>query len=190
MLSSVQAQYSRLCPIVSSFRYNSSLESYVMTDGQSASLSWNKARVWGLRSDFYYCQTVTGLSIWGALSDERTGLSFTTYAGPHQRSHSRVPVVGTRDHILLSQVRDFPFRHLIRLAGLRWRYSIPPSHGILGLVSSCLPYNLSARSTVENPVYSGTSFVARGLLPRESILFPIVAQKWLYTLQCKFLQEQ
>jgi hypothetical protein len=38
---------------------------------------------------------------------------------------------GTRDHILLSQVRDFSFRRLLRLAGLRWRYSTPPPDGIL-----------------------------------------------------------
>jgi hypothetical protein len=36
---------------------------------------------------------------------------------------------GTRYHILLSQIRDFPFRRLLRLAGSRWRYSIPPPHG-------------------------------------------------------------
>jgi hypothetical protein len=36
---------------------------------------------------------------------------------------------GTRDHILLSQIRDFPFRRLLRLAGLRWKYSAPPPHG-------------------------------------------------------------
>jgi hypothetical protein len=30
-------------------------ESYVMTDGQSASLSWNKAPIWGLRPDFDRC---------------------------------------------------------------------------------------------------------------------------------------
>jgi hypothetical protein len=47
-----------------------------MTDGQSASLSWNKAPIWGLRPDVYYCLTVTGFLMWGALSDERTGLSF------------------------------------------------------------------------------------------------------------------
>jgi hypothetical protein len=29
----------------------------------------------------------------------------------------------TRGHILLSQIRAFPFRRLLRLAGLRWRYS-------------------------------------------------------------------
>jgi hypothetical protein len=37
--------------------------------------------------------------------------------------------LGTRDHILLSHIRDFPFRRLLRLAGLWWRYSTPPPHG-------------------------------------------------------------
>jgi hypothetical protein len=36
----------------------------------------------------------------------------------------------TRGHILLSQIRDFPFRRLLRLARLRWRYSTPPPHGL------------------------------------------------------------
>jgi hypothetical protein len=35
----------------------------------------------------------------------------------------------TRGHIWLSQIRDFPFRRLLRLAGSRWRYSIRPPHG-------------------------------------------------------------
>jgi hypothetical protein len=35
-------------------------ESYVTTDGQPASLSWNKAPFWGLRQDLYYCLTVAG----------------------------------------------------------------------------------------------------------------------------------
>jgi hypothetical protein len=52
----------------------------------------NKASIWGLRPDFYYNQTVAGLSMWGAFSDERTGLSFTVLAGPRQRSHSLVQV--------------------------------------------------------------------------------------------------
>jgi hypothetical protein len=29
-------------------------EFYVTTDGQPASLSWNKAPIWGLRPDLYY----------------------------------------------------------------------------------------------------------------------------------------
>jgi hypothetical protein len=59
---------------------------------QSASLSSNKAPIWVLGPDLYYSQTVAGLLIWGALSDERTGLPFTISAGPRQRSHSRVLV--------------------------------------------------------------------------------------------------
>jgi hypothetical protein len=47
----------------------------------------------GLQPDFNYCQKVEGLLIWGALSDERTGLSFMIAAGPHQRSHSWVRVL-------------------------------------------------------------------------------------------------
>jgi hypothetical protein len=67
--------------------------------------------------------------MWGALSDERTGLSFTIAAGLASAvilgSESR----GTRDHILLRQIRDFPFRRLLRLAGLQWKYSTPPPQG-------------------------------------------------------------
>jgi hypothetical protein len=51
-------------------------ESHVTT-----SLSWNKAPIWGLRPDLYYCQTVAGLLMWGTLSDERMGLSFIIAAG-------------------------------------------------------------------------------------------------------------
>jgi hypothetical protein len=47
-------------------------QSYVTTDGQSASLFWCQAPIWSLRPDFYYCQTVVGLMVRGALSDERT----------------------------------------------------------------------------------------------------------------------
>jgi hypothetical protein len=49
--------------------------SYVTTDGQLDSLSWNKTPIWGLRPDFYYCRTVACLLMWDTLSDERTGLS-------------------------------------------------------------------------------------------------------------------
>jgi hypothetical protein len=36
-------------------------QSYVTTDGQSASLSWCQAFIWGLRPDFHCCQTFVGL---------------------------------------------------------------------------------------------------------------------------------
>jgi hypothetical protein len=60
----------------------------------------------GKRPDFYYCQTVNGLLKWGALFAARTGLSFTTAAGPHQCSHSWGQVLHTYDHILLSEDQD------------------------------------------------------------------------------------
>jgi hypothetical protein len=43
------------------------VQSYVTTDGQPASLSWNKAPIWGLRSDLDYCLTVAGLSMFIAV---------------------------------------------------------------------------------------------------------------------------
>jgi hypothetical protein len=73
-------------------RTESEYESYVTTDSQSASLSWNKAPISGLQPDIYYCQTIAGLLMWGALSYERKSLSFATAAGPRQRSHFRVRV--------------------------------------------------------------------------------------------------
>jgi hypothetical protein len=50
-----------------------------MTDGHSASLSWNRASVLGLRPDFCYSMTGIRLLMWGAFYDKRTGLSFTMY---------------------------------------------------------------------------------------------------------------
>jgi hypothetical protein len=82
-------------------------ESYITTDGQLASLSWNKEPILGLRPDFYYCQTIPSLLLWGALSDEGTGLSFTIVPGPRQLSR------GTRDSILLSQIGYFHFPRLL-----------------------------------------------------------------------------
>jgi hypothetical protein len=58
-------------------------QSYVTTDRQSVSLSWNKAPIWGLKPYLYYCLTVAGLLMWGVLSDERTGLSFANLFSFH-----------------------------------------------------------------------------------------------------------
>jgi hypothetical protein len=48
--------------------------------------------IWGPRPVFCYSQTVKGLLMWGGLSDERTGLSLITAAGPRRRTYSRVQV--------------------------------------------------------------------------------------------------
>jgi hypothetical protein len=116
-------------------------QSYVTTDGQPASLSWNKASFWGLRPDLYYCLTVAGLLIWApSLASGRICrlqlllvLASAVIFGSEFRR--------TRGHILLSQIRDFPFRRLLRLAGSRWRYSTPPPHGCgCDIAVFCLKY--------------------------------------------------
>jgi hypothetical protein len=83
-------------------------QSYVTTDDQSASLVFVSSPIWGPRPDFYYCQTVAGLLMWGALSDERRVCRlqlFLAFASAVTLgSESR----GTHDHILLSQILDSP----------------------------------------------------------------------------------
>jgi hypothetical protein len=75
----------------------------------SPGLSWNKTPHLGLRPDIYYYQTVAGLLIWDALSDERTGLLFTISAGLRQHSHSRVRVFwDSRSYFTVSDSR-LPF---------------------------------------------------------------------------------
>jgi hypothetical protein len=85
-------------------------ESYITTDGQSTSLSWNKAPIWGFRPDFYFCQTVAGLLMWGALSLTRGRvcrlqvllvLASVVIFGSDS--------LGILDHILLSHIRNVPF---------------------------------------------------------------------------------
>jgi hypothetical protein len=84
------------------------------------------------------------------------GLSFTIAAGPRQCSpRDRVPRdswlyftvsdsrlstpggIGPRIYIpqeeggpVISPGIGFPFHRLLRLSGLRWKYSIPPPHGV------------------------------------------------------------
>jgi hypothetical protein len=94
-------------------------ESYVTTDGQPASLSWNKS-------------THLGLTTRSLLLSDSCG--FVDLGRPLWRENG--PIVHNcswpspaHGHILLSQIQDFPFHRLLRLAGSRWRYSTPPLHG-------------------------------------------------------------
>jgi hypothetical protein len=128
-------------------------ESYVTTDGQSASLSWYKAPIRGLRPDFYFRSehgirlTVTFLIPCGALCDERTGLSFVCTAGPCQRSLSRVLVSwDLSPYFTVSDLR-LPFCRLLRLAGSWWRYSTPPPHWDALIRATRCCYIDSARTT-------------------------------------------
>jgi hypothetical protein len=102
-------------------------QSHIATGDQSVSKSWYRAPSWGPWPDIYCSSTVTVLFLFGALSDERMGLSFIYTAGPCQRSVSWVLVPWD----LQSHIWDFSFRRLLRLAGSRWKYSTPPPHGVL-----------------------------------------------------------
>jgi hypothetical protein len=60
-------------------------ESYVTIDGQSVSLSWNKAPIWHLRPHFYYCHTVAGLLIWDTVwREDRSVVYNCCWSSPAQ----------------------------------------------------------------------------------------------------------
>jgi hypothetical protein len=130
-------------------------ESCVTTDSQSANVSWNKAPIWGSRPDFYYCQSVAGLLMWSALSDERTGLSFTIAAGPRQRSRSRVRVPSdSRPCFTLSDLR-LPFS----LSPTTRRATVEAFHHAARLVASL--YN-TGPDPRENTASNNPSIVVTG----------------------------
>jgi hypothetical protein len=94
---------------------SSQSQSHIPTDGWSVSQSvMVSSPIWGSCPGIYYCLTFMVLFLWGAFSDERTGLSFIYAAGPCQRSLSRVRV--PRDTRLYFTVSD-----------LRLTFSSPPT---------------------------------------------------------------
>jgi hypothetical protein len=109
-------------------------------------------------------------------------MSFTIAAGPRQRSHSRIRVPqGSLPYFSVSNSRflqpggpgprifipqeqgglvipsgtGFPFRRVLRLAGIRWRHSTPPLRGDCILVIYSLD---TARS--ENTAFNSSYIVA------------------------------
>jgi hypothetical protein len=48
-------------------------QSYVTTDGQSASLSWCQAPIWRIKAIFFFCLTISGLWVEGELSEPMSG---------------------------------------------------------------------------------------------------------------------
>jgi hypothetical protein len=117
---------------------------------QSVSKSWCRApsRTHDQIFSCYYL-TVTVLFLWGALSDEGTGLLYYMLLGLPNAIFLESESLGNRDHILLSQIWDFPFRRLFRLAESRWRYSTPPPHGFYST-----PLTLFMSECSLNPVFA------------------------------------
>jgi hypothetical protein len=116
-------------------------------------------------SGAYYQICITVRQLWSALSLSlwrENGSAFTIAADPRQSSHSWVGVPrdswpyftlsdsrlpqpgGPGPRIYIPQEEGgpvippgigFPFRRLLRLAGLRWRYSYPPPRGVTTVLS-------------------------------------------------------
>jgi hypothetical protein len=85
---------------------------YIVTDCQSIS------KFWQLRSSSRGEPSLTrGLVCVLCMLLDLTGVVFLGSKS-----------LGTRDHISLSQIWDFPFRRLLRLAGSRWMYPTPLPH--------------------------------------------------------------
>jgi hypothetical protein len=66
-----------------------------MADSLSASPSWYQAPTWDPRPFFSILSLiiffkVSGLLMWGALSDEKSSLYFSVFAGHRQRSLSQI----------------------------------------------------------------------------------------------------
>jgi hypothetical protein len=141
---------SLVAPTTISLRQSQS-QSFITTDGQSASLSWNKVPIWGLRPVLYYCQTVSGLFVWDALSEERTDLSFTFTAGPRQRSHLRVQIPwNSWPYITVSDSRLlFPSPPTTRRTTVE--VLTPPPHGMSSMIS--LSLSVRVRFTLRLAVY-------------------------------------
>jgi hypothetical protein len=76
---------------------------------------------------------------------------------------------GTSDYILLSQIRDFPFRRLLRLTELRWLYSTLSPHGLATRVRFAPTYK-STRRTDYKPRPNNIFALFLYSLPRKHIL--------------------
>jgi hypothetical protein len=135
-------------PWLSQSQSQSQSQSYIATDSHSVSKSCCRAPCGAYNQTIICCLTVTVLFLWGALSDERTGLSFVYTAGSCQRSLSR-------DHILHSQIWDFLFIASYDSQGHRGSIRHRLHTGITALVKSKyvaisyrqLSYTVAARAT-------------------------------------------
>jgi hypothetical protein len=95
------------------------------------------ARISQMNTCFHSFYITASLTRWRVCNLQ---LLLTLTSGFFLGSESR----GTRDHILLPQIRDFPSCRLLRLAGSRWRYSTPPIDVLSELFASLYKNKLSS----------------------------------------------
>jgi hypothetical protein len=166
----------------------------------------------GPKPDFCYCPTVAGLLLWGALSDERTGsvvynccwrsaaqsfsdprldklmiIFYCLRFGTPLTWRVRSPYLYTpgTEWPNYTPGSGFPFRHLLRLAGLWWKYSNPPPHGRVSAVFRFSRYISWADLTENTSTCSLFITVWRGSCggPRRKHCFP----EWLHCCVTSYL---
>jgi hypothetical protein len=105
--------------------------------------SWPDITIWQLRSWFSRAPSLMRGRV--CLMYMLLALAIVVFLGSES--------LGTRDHIILSQIWNFPFRRLLRLAVSRWMYSNLPPHGWWTV--SWVESILILRPTVSGPVFLG-----------------------------------
>jgi hypothetical protein len=113
-----------------------------------------------------YGQVFAGRPLW---REDGSVFCICCWPSPAQ-SFSGPESLGNRDHILLSQIWDFPFRRLLRLAGSRWKYSTPPPRG-WGISHYC-PLLITSRHGPQRTPRSSVacvSFATGTCLPSRSL---------------------
>jgi hypothetical protein len=105
------------------------------------------------------------------LSPSRAGLVTIFYCLRFEtpqpgRQGPRIYIPQKQGSPVISPDTEFQFHRLLRLAGIRWRYSNPPPRGVAYSCSSCAPYNRSVRTTVESSAFKSSTIVTHGFLPR------------------------
>jgi hypothetical protein len=182
-------------------------QSYVTRIGQSV---LGPRTHLGLKTTRFIFLLVAGLLMWGALSDERMGLSFTIAAGPRQRSHS--PVRITRDSWPYFTVSDSRFPQPggptpciyipqkqggpIIPPGIWVPFSSPrtthrttvevfdPASTVADWTTECTPFYNLARTGNKTPPLNGSSVVQRVSVVKGIRVHRTVAQQWAIPLCC------
>jgi hypothetical protein len=81
----------------------------------------------------------------------------------------------TRGHILLSQIRDFPFRRLLRLAG--WRYSTLPPHGLKSKSKLHCDWRSVSKSWCRAPLFDSYSLAfVEAIFPTSYYVIPLLSK--------------
>jgi hypothetical protein len=97
--------------------------------------------------------------------------------------------LGTRDHILLSQICDFLFRRLLRLAGSRWRYSTPPLYFFVLPNTSCNHFARTTQKTasIVKEAYFLVRYLAVDVLLHQYASRECVYYYYYYLFNCRWV---